>query len=67
MAATCSSRFSEPTGAALIEPLDDGCSLPECVLPAMLTVTKGTLYIPKVNVGETDVVLHPHLPIGLLS
>lgn len=67
--ATCASRFSESSGAVLIEPLDDGQSLPECVLisPATVTVTKGTVYVPVVNVGETDVLLHPRHPIGLLS
>ena len=69
VAATCSSHLSESSGAALIEPLEDGRSLPECVLisPAMVNVTRGTVYVPLVNVGETDVLLHPRHPIGLLS
>lgn len=39
---TCCSHFSQSSGAALIEPLDGGQSLPECVLisPAMVMVTK---------------------------
>lgn len=57
--ATCSSRYDELSGNALIKPLDDGRSLTECVLifPAMVMV----------NVGETDALLHLHHPIGLLS
>uniref|UniRef100_A0A671U0X9 Gypsy retrotransposon integrase-like protein 1 n=1 Tax=Sparus aurata TaxID=8175 RepID=A0A671U0X9_SPAAU len=67
--ATCASHFSESSGAALIEPLDDSQSLPECVLisPAMVTITNGTVYVPVVNVGEVDVLLYPRHPIGLLS
>lgn len=67
--ATCSSCFSEPSGAALIEPLDDRRSLPECVLisPAMVTVTNGTVCVPVVNVGEKDVILYPRRPIGMLT
>lgn len=67
--ATCSSRFSGSSGAVLIEPLDDGRPLPECVIisPAMVTMTRGTVYVPVVNVGETDVLLHPRHPIGFLS
>lgn len=69
VAATCSSHFGESAGAVLIEPLDSGLPLPEGLLvsPAMVTVCQGTVYVPVVNVGETDVILHPHQPIAVLS
>lgn len=69
VAATCSSHLSQSTGAALIEPLDGGQSLPEGLLtsPAMVTVRQGTVYVPVVNVGATNVALHPRQPIGVLS
>lgn len=67
--ATCSSHFSQSAGAALIEPLDVGQSLPAGLLisPAMVTVHQGTAHVPVVNVGKTDVNLYPHHPIGVLS
>lgn len=66
---TCSTQFSDPLATALIKLLSDSWFLPECVLisSAMVTVTKSTVYVPVVNVGETDVLLHPRRPIGLLS
>lgn len=50
-------------------PLENGQSLPECVLisSAMITLTRGTAYVPVVNVGETDVTLLPRHPIGVLG
>lgn len=69
VAATCSAHFSQSAGAALAEPLDGSQPLPEGLLvsPAMVTVQKGTVYIPVVNVGAVDIALYPHHPIASLS
>lgn len=50
----------------MIKPLDDDWSLPECVLVSP-EITKGTVCVPVVNVGEIDVIFHSHNPMGLLS
>lgn len=65
--ATCSHQLGESI-AVLLEPLDDR-SLPECVVvsPAMVTIKRGIVYVPVVNIGETGVYLHPRRIIGVVS
>ena len=69
VATTCpQGRFSSPN-SGLFEPLTAKCSLPVGVLlsPAMVSVVRGTAYIPVVNVSAMDAILHPRTPIGTLS
>lgn len=67
VAATCSAHFSQSAGTALVG-FDQG-DLQEGLLisPAMVTVKKGTVHIPAVNVGQNAVALYPHPPIAVLS
>ena len=62
VAATCSQQYLADD--VLFEPLTKG--LPEGLLasPALVNVTRGTVYIPIVNVGTEDVVLHPRTVLG---
>lgn len=65
VAATCSDQYIDiPT---LFEPVDSG--LPEGLLtsPALLQVCRGTVYVPIVNVGNSDVLLYPHTLLGTIS
>lgn len=59
--ATCSSHLSEHVVSALIEPFEQDRSCAGIlILPAMVTVSKGTVEVLVVNADETDVVLQPH-------
>lgn len=53
VAATCSEQFSGP--------LDSGLPSGLLAFPALVRVIRGTAYIPVVNVGSVEVVLHPHI------
>lgn len=52
MAATCSDQYADIP--ALFEPLDSG--LPEGLLtsPASVQVSRGTVYVPIVNIGNSE-------------
>ena len=65
VATTCS--HVSVNGSALFEPPASG--LPEGLLAssALVQVTRGTAYIPVVNVGEQDVLLYPRTILGSLS
>ena len=65
VAATCSQRYSSST--VLFEPSDSGLPDGLLVSPALVRVIRGTVYIPILNVGSTDVVLHPHTTVGMLD
>ncbi len=64
-AATCSEQYSNVT--ALLEPPELGLPMGLLVSPALVRVTKGTVYVPVVNVGITDVLLFPRRVIGTLT
>lgn len=63
--ATCSESYSGK--AVLFESLDSSLPAGLLISPSLVQVTRGTAYIPIVNVGITDVVLHPRTCIGTLS
>ncbi|KAL7870478.1 hypothetical protein SRHO_G00079750 [Serrasalmus rhombeus] len=63
--ATCSEQlFCEPV---LFEPPDTGLPAGLLASPALVTVIRGTGYIPVVNVGVNDVLLYPRTNLGILS
>lgn len=62
--ATCSDQFSG--GAALFEPLDAGLPGGLLASPALVRVSRGTVYIPVVNLGTTDVLLYARTQLGYL-
>lgn len=62
VAATCSSQYSG--SPVLFEPPDSGLPGGLLVSPAMVTVQKGTVYIPVVNVSTIAVVLYPRTRLG---
>lgn len=61
---TCSDNFSG--SAALFEPLDSGLPGGLLASPALVRVSRGTVYIPVVNIGTTDVLLYAHTQLGYL-
>uniref|UniRef100_A0A9J7YG95 Gypsy retrotransposon integrase-like protein 1 n=1 Tax=Cyprinus carpio carpio TaxID=630221 RepID=A0A9J7YG95_CYPCA len=64
VAATCSTQYS--SGAVLFEPPEVGLPAGLLASPALVRVVRGTVYIPVVNVGTTDIVLYPRVTIGAL-
>ncbi|KAI4897396.1 hypothetical protein NFI96_007157 [Prochilodus magdalenae] len=64
VASTCPEQFSGQV--VLLEPpeggLPAGLLVPLCLLP----VVRGTVYVPVVNVGTTEIVLHPRVHLGSL-
>ncbi|XP_035796548.1 retrovirus-related Pol polyprotein from transposon 412 [Amphiprion ocellaris] len=65
VAATCSEQYSGNTVS--FEPLDSGLPAGLLASPALVRVTRGTAYIPIVNVGSTDVLLYPRTVVGSLD
>lgn len=63
--ATCSEQYSGTT--MLFEPLDSGLPAGLLASPALVSVVRGTAYIPIVNVGASHVLLHPHVIVGTLE
>lgn len=61
---TCSTQHSGST--VLFEPLDQGLPAGLLTPPALVQVEGGTVYIPVVNVGTSDVLLYPRTKIGAL-
>ncbi len=61
VAATCSDCYSG--GTVLFEPPEVGL----LASPALVQVTRGTAYIPVVNMGITEVVLYPRTSLGTLN
>ncbi|KAK0135759.1 Retrovirus-related Pol polyprotein from transposon 17.6 [Merluccius polli] len=64
VAATCSQHYSSDV---LFEPLSTGLPAGLLVSPALVQLSRGTVYIPIVNVGVNDAVLYPHTVIGTVS
>lgn len=65
VAATCT--VQEPPTSVFFEPPESGLPAGMLASPALLTVTRGTVYVPVVNVGTTDVLLYPRLILGQVS
>lgn len=51
----------------MFEPPSYGLPAGLLASPALLRVTRGTMYIPVVNVGSADVLLYPRTPLGTVS
>lgn len=51
----------------MFEPSDSGLPDELLVSPALVQVIRGTVYIPILNVGSTDVVLYPRTTVGTLN
>ncbi|KAK7922290.1 hypothetical protein WMY93_009192 [Mugilogobius chulae] len=66
---TCPQGRFGPSKSGLFEPFTSMCSLPAGVVisTAMVSVHRGTAYIPVLNVSTTDAMLHPRTAVGLLS
>ncbi|KAI2653682.1 Retrovirus-related Pol polyprotein [Labeo rohita] len=62
--ATCSEQCSG--GTVFFEPLESGLPAGLLASPALVPVSRGTVYIPVVNVGMIDVVLYPNTLLGTL-
>lgn len=65
VAAMFSEQYSGST--VLFEPSDSGLPAGLLASPALVRVVRGTAYIPVVNVGSTDVLLHPCTAVGMLD
>lgn len=65
VAAACSQQYADST--VLFEPSDSGLSEGLLVSPALVRVIRGTVYVPILNVGSTDVVLYPRTAVGTLD
>lgn len=63
--ATCAQQYSSST--VLLEPSDSGLPGGLLVSPALMRVIRGTVYIPILNVGSMDMVLHPQTVVGTLD
>ena len=64
VAASCSQHLAN---YALFEPLSNGLPSGLLASPALVRVSRGTVYIPIVNVGIQDVLLYPSAVLGTLS
>lgn len=64
VAATCSQYY---VADVLFEPHSHGLPADLLASPALVHVARGTVYIPIVDVGSQDVVLHPCTVLGTLS
>ena len=62
--ATCSAQHSGTT--VLFEPSDRGLPAGLLASPALVQSEGGTVYIPVVNVGTSDVLLYPRTEVGTL-
>ncbi|KAL7825810.1 hypothetical protein SRHO_G00335480 [Serrasalmus rhombeus] len=62
---TCPEHFSGEV--VLLEPPESGLPAGLLVSPCLLSVVRGTVYVPVVNVGTTEMLLHPCVQLGSLS
>lgn len=65
VATTCSGHFAGET--VLFEPPETGLPAGLLASPALTRVTRGTVYVPVINVGKTDVMLFRHAVLGTLN
>lgn len=63
--AICSEQFLHDT--VLFEPPESGLPAGLLASPALVQVSRGTVSVPVVNVGTTDVVLHPRTHLDTLT
>lgn len=62
---TCLEQLAGQT--AFFEPPESGLPAGLLALPCLVQVTRGTAYVPVVNVRVADVLLYPRTHLGLLS
>ena len=65
VAATCMEQQSSTS--VLFEPPESGLPAGLLASPALLGITRGTVYVPVVNVGTIDVLLYPRTIVGQVS
>lgn len=65
VAATCSEQYVKST--VLFEPPESGLPAGLLASPVLVQVTRGTVYLPVVNVGTTDVFLYANTVLGTLN
>lgn len=65
VASTCPERFSGEN--TLFEPPESGLPAGLLASACLLTVVRGTVWVPVVNVGTTEVLLYPRTRLGSLS
>lgn len=65
VASTCSEQFSGQS--VLFEPPEDGLPAGLLASPCLVQVVRGTVYVPVVNVGTTEVLLYPRTGLGTLG
>lgn len=65
VAATCPKQSSDQ--AVLFEPAGSGLPAGLLASPCLVQVTRGTAYVPVVNVGTADILLYPRTGLGTLS
>lgn len=65
VASTCPEQFADQ--GALFEPPESGLPAGLLASPCLVQVARGTVYVPVVNVGTTEVFLHPRTGLGILS
>lgn len=65
VAVTCSAQYS--SGTVLFEPPDSGLPAGLLASPALVQVDRGTAYVPVVNVGTGDVVIHASTVVGTVN
>ncbi|XP_041862171.1 uncharacterized protein LOC121653037 [Melanotaenia boesemani] len=65
VSASCHKHYT--VDEVLFEPLTTGLPLGLLASPALVRVSRGTAYIPIVNVGTQDVVLYPRTVLGTIS
>ncbi|KAL2102439.1 hypothetical protein ACEWY4_001607 [Coilia grayii] len=65
VASTCPEQLSGQT--ALFEPSTSGLPAGLLASPCLVQVSRGTAFVPVVNIGVTDVLLYPRVSLGSLS
>ncbi|KAI3366509.1 hypothetical protein L3Q82_000640 [Scortum barcoo] len=65
VASTCPEKFSGQS--VLFEPPESGLPAGLLASPCLVQVVQGTVYVPVVNVGTTEVLLYPRTGLGVLS
>lgn len=65
VAGTCPEKFTRQS--ALFEQPESGLPAGLLVSPCLLQVVRGTVYVPVVNVGTTEILLYPRTSLGVLN
>ena len=65
VAGTCPEQFTRQS--ALFEQPESGLPAGLLVSPCLIQVVRGTVYVPVVNVGTTEILLYPRTSLGVLN